>query len=75
MCYSIKTGTTNCDIKNFNIKLGFTNNSNSALKNINKYFDKNIGRMEIIENSWKCLKNNKTNRNIIYLYSFDLKIK
>ena len=63
MCYSIKTGTTNCDIKNFNIKLGFTDNSNSALKNvnkyfdknikknINKYFDKNIGRMEIIENS------------------------
>ena len=41
MGYSIKTGTTNSDIKNFNIKLGLTNNSNSALKTINKYFGKN----------------------------------
>ena len=46
MGYSIKTGTTNSDIKNFNIKLGFTDNSNSALKNINKYFDKNIKKYQ-----------------------------
>ena len=56
MGYSIKTGTTNSDIKNFNIKLGFTDNSNSALKNINKYFDKNISESKIIPNSWKYLK-------------------